>query len=97
MYARVVTVHIKPENSDEATAIFRDSVIPAAKQQKGYVGMTLLSDAKTGKALAVGIWESEADVQASSSSGYLQQQFAKFGSLFAAPPTHEAFEVRVQA
>jgi len=32
MYARVVTVQVQPDKSEEAIAIFQNSVIPAAKQ-----------------------------------------------------------------
>jgi quinol monooxygenase YgiN len=97
MYARIVTVHIKPEDIEAATAIYRDSVVPAAQQQPGNVSMTLLTDRVTGKSLSIGLWTNEADLVASGSNGYLQQQFAKFGAMFTAPPTAEAFEVRVRS
>ena len=35
MYARVVTVHIQPDRLDEVIAVYRDSISPAAKKQKG--------------------------------------------------------------
>ena len=33
MYARVVTVQFQPDKTDELIGIYRDSVVPAAKQQ----------------------------------------------------------------
>jgi hypothetical protein len=39
MHARVTLVQILPDKMDEATAIYRDSVTPAAQQQKGCKGV----------------------------------------------------------
>jgi heme-degrading monooxygenase HmoA len=97
MYARTVTVQIQPGKLDEATRIFRDSVVPAAKREKGFKSIMLLTDRNTGKGLAIAMWETEADMKANEASGYLQEQLAKFSSVFAAPPVREHFEVSVQA
>jgi heme-degrading monooxygenase HmoA len=97
MYARVITVQIQPSKVDEAIRIYQDSVVPAAKQQKGFKSIWLLTDRKSGKGISFGLWDTEADMIASESSGYLSEQLAKFGSLFTAPPITERFEVSVQA
>ena len=94
MYARVTTVQVSPDRVDEAIRLWRDSVMPAAKQQKGFKSGRLLVDRKTGKAISVGLWETEADIQATGEgSAYLQEQLAKFASLFTAPPAVEHYEV----
>jgi heme-degrading monooxygenase HmoA len=46
--------------------------------------------------MSVTMWESEAAMERSEDSGYLKEQLAKFGSLFAEPPRAEHYEVRVQ-
>lgn len=97
MYARVTTVQIQPGKADEAIGIFRDSVVPAAKQQKGFKGGLLLTDRNTGKGLSIALWETEADMRAGEASGYYQQQLAKFKDIFGAPPVREQYEVSVQA
>jgi heme-degrading monooxygenase HmoA len=71
-------------------------VVPAIKQQKGFVSIWMLTDRNTGKTLTVSFWETEADRTASETSGHLGAQLAKFGSLFAAPPVTERYEVSVQ-
>jgi len=72
--------------------------MPAARQQKGFKSGRLLVDRKTGKITSVGLWETEADIQASGEgSAYLQEQLAKFASLFTAPPVVEHYEVAVEA
>ena len=97
MFARVTIGQFLPARMDEATGIYRDSVVPAAKQQKGFNGLYVLGDRKTGKGLTIALWETEADMLAGENSGYYQQQVAKFKDLFSAPPVREAYEVTVQA
>lgn len=93
MHARVVHVQVRPDKLDEATRLFQQSVIPAMQQQQGNKGGYLLTDRTTGKGMSVSIWESEAAMTASESSGYLQEQLAKFRELFAQQPTPEHYEV----
>ena len=96
MYARLVTVQIQQGKVDEANNLYRDSVVPAAQQQKGFKGGFMLSDPNTGKGVSIALWETEDDMKASEKSGYLQEQIAKFAAVLAAPPTTEHFEVAVQ-
>jgi len=96
MHARVVTVQVQPGKIDEAIRIYRDSVVPAAKQQKGFKGATLLTDSNTSKGISVTLWETEGDLNAGEASGYYQEQIAKFGGVFAMTPVREQFEVSVQ-
>lgn len=97
MHARVTTVQAKPGKIEEAISIARDSVAEIAREQRGFKGMTLLSDFDTGKALVITMWESEADMQANESSGYYQEQLGKISDLIAGPPVRETYEVAVQA
>jgi len=96
MHARVVTAQIQPGKMEEAVGIYRDSVVPAAKQQKGFKGALLLTDPNTGKGISIALWETEADMQAGEASGYFQEQIAKFAAVFAAPPVTEHYEVSLQ-
>ena len=96
MYARVVTVHIQPDRLDEVIQVFRDSISPVAKQQKGNKGGYLLTDRKTGKAISVALWETEADMEAGETGDYLREQIAKVASAFTAAPVAEHFEVSVE-
>lgn len=94
MYARVVTAHAVPDKLTEGIHLWRDSVMPAAREQKGFKSGRLLVNRQTGKIISVGLWETEADLQASGEgSAYLQAQLAKFASLFTAPPMVENYEV----
>ena len=97
MYARVVTAQAQPGKIDEIVSICRDSVVPAAKEQKGFKGIFLLTNTDTNKGISITLWETEADMKAGEASGYLKDQIAKLAPSFAGPPTSEHYEVSLQA
>jgi heme-degrading monooxygenase HmoA len=96
MFARLTITQSKPEKHDEMVKIYEESVVPAAKSQKGYKGVYMLTDRKTGKGVSISLWDSEEDAIANEQSGYLQEQMAKFKDSFTAPPIQEGYEVVVQ-
>ena len=97
MHARVVTIQYQPGKVDEAIQILRESILPETRQQAGFKGMMALADRSTDKAMAISLWQTEADAQASgASSSYLQAQLAKVASLSATAPVIETYEVVVQ-
>ena len=96
MYARIVSVQIQPGKMEEVVNIFRDSIKPAAKQQPGYKGGYFLTNAQTGKAVSVALWESEAAMTAGETGDYLREQIAKLVPFFAAPPITEHYEVSLE-
>ena len=87
----------QPGRMDEGIGIYRDSIAPAAKQQKGCKGVFLLADRNTGKFVSLVLWDTEADMLAGEASGYLREQIAKGAPTLAGPPATEHFEVAVQA
>ncbi len=93
MFARLTIVHIRPDKLDEADKIFAESVIPAAKQQQGFISLHLLTDRTSGKGIAVGYWDSEADALANEQTGYYQEQIGKFKDIMTAPPVRESYQV----
>jgi len=89
----VVTVFVQPERLDEVIAVVRDSIWPAAKQEKGHGPGLLLVDRQTGKAISIALWETEADMIAGETSPYLREQMGKIVSAFTAAPIAEHYEV----
>lgn len=73
MQARVMTVQGQPGKIDELIRIYRDSVMPAAKQLKGFKGGLLLSDPDTDKWISISMWETEDDMTTGEASSYLKE------------------------
>src|SRR5207302_4427432 len=94
-HARVTfgQLHAGPDKQAEAIKLFRESVLPDARQQQGFKGALMLVDPARGNVMAFTIWETEAEMQTSEQSGYYQKQAAKFAHLFPTPLVREHFEV----
>jgi heme-degrading monooxygenase HmoA len=95
MFARVVMGHFHIGQMDDAVAVFRDSIVPAAQKQKGFKGLRLLTDAKSGRGMVVSFWETEDDLKAGEASGYYQEQVDKVAPMLSQPPVRESYEVSV--
>ncbi len=97
MFTRVIATRYEPGMRDEITRTFRESVLPEARQQKGFQGGLLLTNEATNKAIAASLWETEQDVQASETSGYLRRQLAKLAHMLSGEPAIETYPVSVFA
>ena len=92
MYARVTTIWLPPSRLDEAVRFVRDTVVPAMQPQPGMRGVWLLVDRPAGKLLSIGLWETDADMEATS---FLYEELReKVGSLYGGPPIDEPYEGR---
>jgi heme-degrading monooxygenase HmoA len=97
MYARVTTVYFQPGMADAVTQYVSDTVVPTAKQAKGFGGIVVLSDPASNKGIAITYWDTEADMAAGeSSSGYYAQAMAGAAQFLSAPPVRETYEVRIK-
>ena len=97
MFARMTIIQVEPEKIDDAVRIYRKSVVPEAKKQKGYRGACVLVDPKSGKCISVTFWRTEKDAVANEESLYYQEQLVKFLNLLAGPMIREGYEVRVHS
>jgi quinol monooxygenase YgiN len=93
MYARCITAHVHPDRVDDAIAVYQDSIIPAARQQPGFVSAMLLTDRSMGRATSVTVWQDEAARTAADTSGFLREQIGKLAPMFLAAPTRELLDV----
>ena len=97
MYARVTLAQLQPGKVDELLQFLHVNVVPAAQAQQGFKGLLLLTDETTNKGIALGLWETEADLVASEASGgYYQVKIARGVHFFAAPPVRETYRVNIQ-
>lgn len=95
MHARVITVQLKPGTAEDATRVYRESILPAARHQPGFQRALFLVDPITERAISITQWATEADLAASEASGYLREQVAKLTPYFATPVVSELFAVAV--
>lgn len=65
MYARVTTIHTDPARIDETIKVIEADVIPASRRLSRFKGGYWLTDRVTGKLLALTLFDTEEDVQAS--------------------------------
>jgi heme-degrading monooxygenase HmoA len=59
MFSRVVRLKGDANRTDEALKLWTESILPLIKKQKGYAGVSMLTNRKTGDGLAVSYWETE--------------------------------------
>lgn len=90
MFARVTHIQAAPAKLAQVTTLYRDSVMPVIRLQP-YHSTLLLTDPATGKGLSITVWQSEADLKASESTGFLREQVGKVMPLLSGPPLQEAF------
>jgi heme-degrading monooxygenase HmoA len=95
MYVRVTIDPIQPDKMDKAIKVERNSILPAAKNEKGFKGLYFLTNGQTGKGMTISLWETEADMTAAEKSGYYREQIAKVMPFLAGPAIKEHYEVSV--
>ena len=65
LFARVSTFQGPPDQTSEGIRVAREQILPAARLQDGFKGIYLLYDGKSGRSLAITLWETEEDMRAS--------------------------------
>ncbi len=98
MFARLTTFQIRTDKIEEGRNIFKKSVVPPLKSQKGFKKTYLFVNDKTGDGVAIGLWETEADALASEHNLFYQEQLIKFLGILSEPTfIREVYEVKVEA
>jgi heme-degrading monooxygenase HmoA len=90
-------LNIKPDKIDVAIEIYKKSVVPAARAQKGFMAIYLLTDKPTGKGYSISFWKTEQDALANERNLFYQEQLVKFIEFYQSQPVREGFEVSVKA
>jgi heme-degrading monooxygenase HmoA len=76
----------------EAVELFRESVLPALREQDGFDGAYVLLSPE-GKALVLTLWSDDETAEAGLASGFYGEQVAKFMAVFGSGPGRETYEV----
>jgi heme-degrading monooxygenase HmoA len=96
MFARVTTTKGSPDKVDESIRHVREETLPAAKKLGGFKGMYLLVDRKTGNDLAITLWETEADLKASTEAANRLRAQATQAAGATQPPKVDIYEIAIQ-
>ena len=94
MVARLTHVRVKPEDVEEAVRLFDDSVVPAARQEEGFMGALLLTR-EDGRALVVDLCDTVEHMRANEHSGFYQTQITKFAGKIIDRPSRAFYDVAV--
>ena len=96
MFARVTTLQGSPDRIDEAARGLQERAVPFVRQLSGFKGAYWLANRQTGKALAVGLWESE-DAMRASEAQIEQSRRESAQAVGATIQSVEEYEVIAQA
>jgi heme-degrading monooxygenase HmoA len=96
MYARVTSALIDIKRIEQFRKIYEKSVVPAAKKQKGFKGISLMVNPKSGEAMSISYWDTEEDALANEKNLYYQEQVAKFIPAYKRQPIREGYEILVK-
>ncbi len=96
MFARLLKIKTNIDQIDEVATIFKESVIPLCKEQKGFVTAYFLADRQNGNCIPITVWESEEDMLETERNRFFQEQLVKIMGFFLSSPIREAYEVIVQ-
>jgi hypothetical protein len=70
MFARSVSVHLKPNSVSEFTQVIEKEVLPTLKKQKGFKEMITMVVPGGAEALAISLWETKDNAEAYSRDAY---------------------------
>jgi len=93
--ARVVDLRVPSMETREVVRIYRDSVLPAARRQRGFRGALLLTDDDPGVGISITLWNTEEDREAGEASGFYNEQVGKFSELLTETPVRKHYSVGV--
>jgi len=92
MYARVNATEWNPEKVEQGMRLTEDTIIPAYQECKGFRGYLLLTEPSGDKAMAVTLWETEEDMEASVEVA--RAMVGELKGILRAPPQAQNYLVR---
>jgi heme-degrading monooxygenase HmoA len=96
MYARVTPIRFPPSLGEEVVGA-AEGLAPVLREQQGYKGLTLLTDAVSGEGLIVAYWETEADAEASEATSSYIAQMSMMSSFLRERLTPRTYQASVHA
>ena len=70
MFARKVSIHLKPNTLADYSRTFESDVLPTLRKQNGFIDEITLSNPSAPDVIAISIWENKAAADAYTASAY---------------------------
>jgi len=70
MFARKVSVRLKPNSLSEFTNLMDREVLPWLRKQEGFVDLIILADTDSREVATISFWEHQGNAEAHNSYGY---------------------------
>jgi heme-degrading monooxygenase HmoA len=93
MFVRTSTITGDPAKADESTRFYTEQMIPAIKEEPGFLGALLVTDRATGKSLGLTFWETREALQASEEAANKWRAQGATKASASTTPVVERFEV----
>ena len=91
MHARVNATEWNPEKVEAGMRLTEETIIPSYQEQPGFRGYILLTEPGGTGAMAITLWETEADME--SSAKVAQAMIPKLKGILRAPPETKTYDV----
>ena len=93
MQAMVVDLRIRPVDTKEMVRVYRDEVVPMAREQRNFKGALLLTDPDTGVGISITLWDT--DRQPGEVEGFYDEKVEKFATLLTETPVRKHYDLSV--
>ncbi len=91
MYARVNATQWNPEKAEEGIRLTEEVIIPAYQKEDGFRGYFLLTEPGGEGAMAITMWDTEADLERS--AAVARAMIPQLKGILRAPPETSNYEV----
>jgi heme-degrading monooxygenase HmoA len=95
VYARMTNIRFAPKMRAEVASVAR-GLAPILKQQQGFKGLQVLTNANVAEGIIVSLWETEADAAASEAGSSYIGQMSMMSSFLYERLAPETYEVSVR-
>ena len=92
MFARIVSLQLKPNASKEFTELLEKNIIPALRKRQGFKDEMLFIDPGGPEVLAISLWESKANAEAYEHEKY-PEVLKMLGKVIESAPRVKTYEL----
>ena len=95
MYSRILSLRIRPGKMDQALNIFRRSMLPVLKNQRGNASVLVFSCREKNELINCTLWDTYETMRELERSGFLDQQMAKLSTVLTESAQGDKYELEI--